>query len=104
MRRQLFPAALFLLFLGVAPAQAADPRACASCHGAQGEGGSTGAPPLAGLPRAYLVRQLEAYADGSRQHPVMSPIAKGLRLQERHALATYYARLQAPARPPQVGG
>ena len=93
-----------MLLLAVdAAAQPAGARACASCHGARGEGGLTGAPQLAGLPQAYLARQLAAYADGARQHSVMTPIAKGLTLQEREALAAYYAGLRAPPTPPQVG-
>ena len=103
MPRQFFPTALFLLLFGGAQAQPANPQACAGCHGARGEGGSTGGPALAGQPQAYLVRQLDAYADGRRQHAVMSPIARGLRPEEREELAAYYARLQPPARPPQLG-
>lgn len=46
---------------------------------------------------------LEAYADGRREHSVMTPIAKALQPQDRDALAAYFARLQAPATPPQLG-
>ena len=101
MRGRFLVAVIF--FLLSAQGESANPQACAACHGAQGEGGSTGAPALAGQAQAYLLRQLEAYADGRRQHAVMSPIARGLRPEEREALAAYYARLQPPARPPQVG-
>ena len=50
------------------------------------------------------MRQLEAYASGQREHSVMTPIAKGLRLQDREAIAAYYARLPVPLTPPQLGG
>jgi cytochrome c553 len=97
----LFP--ILLVLAAEAAAQPADVPACANCHGARGEGGLTGAPPLAGLPQAYLARQLAAYADGEREHPVMTPIAKRLTPHERAALAAYYAGLRAPPTPPQVG-
>jgi cytochrome c553 len=42
-------------------------EACASCHGAAGEGSeSTGAPALAGQNDWYLVTQIENYRDGRR--------------------------------------
>ena len=86
-----------------AQAEPASVRACAACHGARGEGGLTGAPPLAGRPMDYLARQLSAYADGRRQHSVMNAIARDLQPEQIQALAAYYAGLPAPAPPPQVG-
>jgi cytochrome c553 len=83
-------------------AQPAGVQACASCHGSSGQGGLTGAPPLAGLSREYLARQLDDYASGTRRHPVMTPIAQGLTAEEREALAAYYAGLRAPLPSPQV--
>ena len=72
--------------------------ACAGCHGARGEGNNTsGFPRLAGQPRAYLAHQLASYANGSRNHPVMGPIARGLTTQQVDAVASYYAGLSAPA-------
>ena len=102
MKRLLFP--LLLLLAAEAAAQPADASGCASCHGSRGEGGLTGAPRLAGLPLGYLARQLAAYADGSRQHSVMTPIAQRLTSQEREALDAYYSALRAPPTSPQVGG
>jgi cytochrome c553 len=101
LKHLLFP---LLLLAAEAAAQPADARSCASCHGTRGEGGLTGAPPLAGLPQGYLARQLAAYADGSRQHSVMTPIAQRLTPQEREALDAYYSGLPAPLVPPQIGG
>ena len=86
-----------------AQAQPAAARACANCHGARGEGGSTGAPPLAGQSREYLLVQLEAYADGRRQHSVMTAVARALQPAEREALAVYFATFKALLPPPQVG-
>jgi len=70
---------------------------CAGCHGAQGEGNpQAGFPRLAGQPKEYLRRQLDAYADGSRSNAVMSPIAKGMTPEQREAAAAHYAALAAP--------
>jgi cytochrome c len=71
--------------------------ACAACHGAHGEGNAAGGfPRLAGIGRDYLARQLDAFADGSRQSPVMAPIAKALPPADRTAVASYFASLPAP--------
>lgn len=73
--------------------------ACASCHGAKGEG-NAGFPRIAGQPQRYLARQLAAYANGSRANPVMAPIAKALTLSQIEAVTAYYAGLAAPSSTP----
>ena len=105
MSRLAIVSLLYATLMQVAYAQAepASVRACAACHGARGEGGTTGAPRLAGHSQAYLAQQLAAYADGRRQHSVMTPIARALPPEEREALAAYYARLPLPTPPPQIG-
>ena len=76
---------------------------CASCHGQAGEGNAAGGfPRLAGLPAAYLDAQLNAFADGTRQSPVMGPLARGLSAPERLQLAAYYAALPAPTTAPRA--
>jgi cytochrome c553 len=87
-----------------AAAQPAPVHRCANCHGARGEGGLTGAPRIAGLPRAYFLEQLEAFARGRRQNGVMTPLAQALSQPDREALAAYYESLRAPTPPPQVYG
>jgi cytochrome c553 len=68
--------------------------ACASCHGANGEGNAqTGFPRLAGLGRIYLLHQLDTYADGSRKNAIMQPIAAAMNDAQRQAAAAYYASL-----------
>jgi cytochrome c553 len=68
--------------------------ACASCHGAQGEGNAQGGfPRLAGQGEAYLARQLTAYADGARVNPIMQPIAKAMNAQQMRDAAAWYASL-----------
>ncbi|MEI7035966.1 c-type cytochrome [Fulvimonas yonginensis] len=76
--------------------------ACQSCHGADGGGQpAAGFPRLAGLAAGYLEKQLTDYAAGTREHPVMQPIARALGATERTAVATYYSRLPVP--PPPSG-
>lgn len=68
--------------------------ACVACHGAKGEGNpAAGFPRLAGLGQAYLQAQLENFASGARQNPVMAPIAKQLTAPERVAVAGYFGAL-----------
>jgi cytochrome c553 len=72
--------------------------ACAGCHGAQGEGNAAaGFPRIAGQPQAYLAGQMEAFANGSRNNPVMSPIAKAMDKQQMQDVSAYYALADAPA-------
>lgn len=71
--------------------------ACQTCHGALGEGNKAASfPRLAGLGQSYLAAQLTAFASASRANPVMQPIAAGLSLAQRTAMAAYYARLGGP--------
>ncbi|HEM7892909.1 MULTISPECIES: c-type cytochrome [Burkholderia] len=72
--------------------------ACIGCHGGQGEGNAAaGFPRLAGTSAAYLSAQLAAFADGSRQNPVMQPLSKLLTPHERDVVSAYFASLPAPA-------
>lgn len=67
---------------------------CGSCHGVQGEGNAGGGfPRLAGQSYAYLRHQLASYANDSRNHPVMAPIAKAMAPTQQEAAAAYYASL-----------
>jgi cytochrome c553 len=86
------------LLLALAPAVTLAQEQCAGCHGANGEGNAQmHAPRIAGQPLEYLARQLEFYADGTRQNAMMTPIAKGLTPEQRGQLAQHYAKLSAPA-------
>lgn len=74
---------------GVAP--------CMACHAPDGGGqAAAGFPRLAGLPQAYLRKQLDDFADGSRSNATMQPVAVGLGDAERDAVAAYYSRLSVP--------
>jgi cytochrome c553 len=108
--------AFFLAMLAVAPARAQQPAdagkqianngtpdgvaACASCHGAKGEGNAaSNFPRIAGQSQSYLARQLTSFANGSRGNPVMSAIVQKLTPQQIGAVSAYYAQLDAPATP-----
>ncbi|MBV8870598.1 MAG: c-type cytochrome, partial [Acetobacteraceae bacterium] len=71
--------------------------ACASCHGAQGEGNAAaGFPRLASLPAAYTTSQLSEFAGGQRENPLMASIARALSADETAAVSAYYAALPGP--------
>jgi cytochrome c oxidase subunit 2 len=81
---------------------------CGSCHGAAGEGSEPfGAPPLAGLPREYLARQLRDFQEGRRgAHAAdaagqeMNLLAKSLKGEAAaDSVASFIAALPAVARP-----
>ncbi|WP_329741763.1 c-type cytochrome [Dyella sp. A6] len=75
---------------GVAP--------CAACHNANGSGqAAAGFPRLAGLPAAYLLKQLDDFASGARRNATMQPVASGLSPAERKLMADYYSTLPVPA-------
>lgn len=94
---------------GAALAQQGGPgfSACVSCHGANGEGqAASGFPRLAGQSQAYLVKQLQAFAVGTRKNPVMEPVARALDAQQMRDLADHYAGLpgwQTPAKTAATG-
>ena len=71
---------------------------CMACHGADGGGmEANGYPRLAGLDAAYLQRQLDDFANGTRSNPVMQPNASALSEDERAQLAKYYSAMPVPA-------
>ena len=71
---------------------------CMACHGVDGAGqAGAGNPRLAGLDAAYLQKQLEDFASGSRSSPVMRPTTASLDPAERRALAACYSKLPLPS-------
>lgn len=104
--RTLLPTALTAAAIILQPCAASSPdgrqiasgggdgTACTACHGVDGAGnGATGFPRLAGLNADYLRHQLDAFADGTRQNAVMTPVAKALCVDQRKAVAAFYAGL-----------
>jgi cytochrome c553 len=102
-------AGLAALMLGVALAghvQARDYEAgkkkadevCKACHGADGNTPLTPETPrLAGQYYDYLVHSLEAYRKGTRENPLMSPMAKPLTDDEIRDVAWYFSKQQGLA-------
>jgi cytochrome c553 len=78
--------------------------ACASCHGAQGEGTSDEYfPRLAGKPAGYLYNQLIAFKDARRKYPPMNYLLEFLPDAYLKQIAEHFASLRplfpAPAIP-----
>lgn len=66
---------------------------CAGCHGATGVSNNPLWPNLAGQQAAYMVKQMKAFRDGTRNDPMMSPMAKPLSDADIDNLAAYYNSL-----------
>mgnify|MGYP000072394263 FL=1 len=65
---------------------------CANCHGTNGRTVDGSAiPALAGMPRAYMLMQMQAFRDGSRPATVMHQITKGLTQEQVDQVADYFA-------------
>ncbi len=69
---------------------------CALCHLPNGAGERFNAP-LAGLPEAYILEQLQAFRQGTRRSAEMHLEATGFSEAELHQAAAYYAGLRMPA-------
>lgn len=68
---------------------------CGNCHGTNGSPVKDSAvPPVAGMPKEYMLRQLAAFKDGSRPATVMHQIAKGFTEAQLDQIATYFAGLK----------
>ncbi|MDD2050023.1 c-type cytochrome [Pseudomonas putida] len=68
--------------------------ACMGCHGVDGKGmAAAGFPRLAGLPAAYLSKQLHDFRSGSRKNPIMEPLAKALSDEEIQAVTSTLAAM-----------
>ncbi len=71
------------------PAADAIARACAGCHGAQGQGFET-IPSINRIPEAEFVRRMKAFQAGQHKATVMDRIAKGYDDEDFAALAKYF--------------
>ena len=69
--------------------------ACATCHGAHGEGTGTGEylPHLSGKPAGYLREQLQAFRDGRRQFAQMTWLVRNMDDAWLRDIAAFYAEL-----------
>lgn len=75
-------------------------QACAVCHGPVGVAMVPETPNLAGEPAGYIVRQLQAFRSGKRQHEVMAVIAKSLSDTDMDNLAAWFASIRIEATAP----
>jgi cytochrome c553 len=89
-------ALLAALFISTAAAQVpAKVKACAACHGADGNSAIAGTPSIAGQPRIFLENYLVMTREGVRGSEVMQGLLKGVRDSEIVALSKHYAGLKA---------
>lgn len=82
------------LAAGDAAAGKAKSGTCAGCHGPAGVSSNPLWPNLAGQKEAYLVKQIKAFRDGTRNDPMMSPMAKPLSDDDINNLAAYFSSLK----------
>ena len=68
---------------------------CAGCHGPSGKALIPTYPNLAGQHADYIVKQLKAFKDGSRNDPLMSPMAAPLSDADMADLGAYFASMNA---------
>ena len=77
--------------------------ACATCHGAEGEGTSDDYfPRLAGKPAGYLYNQLIAFKDARRRYPPMNYLLEFLPNAYLKEIAEHFASLRPPFPAPAV--
>lgn len=70
---------------------------CAGCHGPEGIGTADFNPNLACQKKIYMVKQLNAYRDGTRTtHPPMTNIARMLSEEEVENISEWYSQTGCP--------
>lgn len=70
---------------------------CRTCHGIDGYAKIPIAPHIGGEPAAYIQAQLTAFRDGTREHEMMTVVAKGLSDQQIADVAAWYSSHKAVA-------
>jgi cytochrome c553 len=70
---------------------------CEACHGVHGEGmAAAHVPRIAAQSTEYLLKQLDDYAQGTRENPVMQNFSKQLSEKQRLQFAMHFASMPAP--------
>ena len=65
---------------------------CAQCHGTDGRAAPGSAlPSIAGMPREYLLAQLQAFKAGTRPSTIMQQLARGYSDAQLAQLAAFFA-------------
>ena len=67
---------------------------CSSCHGETGIAADPTVPHIAGQSAVYLESTLIEYGNGTRQNPLMSPIASDLTSEQIRDLAAWFASFE----------
>jgi cytochrome c553 len=77
---------------GTVQAGATKSAVCSACHGPNGNSSKDTPtwPRLAGQSAVYIAEQLRLFRSGTRDNPVMKPLASGLSDQDISDLAVYY--------------
>lgn len=99
----LLSSSIFLLsWLVSLPASAADLKAgekkaqsCVACHGPDGNSSIAQNPTLAGQQTLYLINQLKAFKEGTRENSIMNGMAAGLSDEDIENLAAYFSSQSA---------
>jgi len=66
---------------------------CSKCHGKTGNRVEPGVPNLAGQNPAYLLEQIEKFADGRRDNFVMRSLARSFSFEDKRNLAIYFSSM-----------
>ena len=75
---------------GTVQAGATKAAVCSSCHGPNGNSTNPEWPRLAGQSAVYIAEQLRLFKTGTRNNPIMKPLAATLNDQDISDLAVYY--------------
>ena len=80
------------VFAGNAAAGKEKAKACAACHGADGNTTvSPDIPKLAGQNADYIVKSLQGYKSGTRKNPIMAPMGTNLSQRDMEDLAAFFS-------------
>jgi len=75
---------------GTVQAGATKSAVCSACHGPNGNSANPEWPRLAGQNAVYIAQQLRLFRSGTRDNPIMKPLAAGLSDQDISDLAVYF--------------